>query len=386
MFKKGQTGIYIHWPFCLSKCPYCDFNIYLRRDHDEHAWLEAYLTSIRTHAKLLPEREIVSIYFGGGTPSLMRPYEIEAIISEIQKNWHVACDVEITLEANPVSTEMEKFSAFRSAGINRLSLGVQSLQDEALKFLGRLHESKDVRRAIDIAHATFDRFTFDLIYARPGQSVGAWERELLDAIPLMKGHLSAYQLTIKEGTAFERQVARGNFKTIDDDECAEFYTTTNAIMAAHGMPAYEVSNYAAAGHESRHNSIYWHAQDYIGVGPGAHGRITLADGSKYITEDYKRPAEWMDAIAKNDHGSKPHEALTPEEHFTEILMGGLRLRTGFDLNDAAEKSGACANTLLDNSKIDALCAEGWITKSGTRITPTEDGWLRLDSILPFILR
>ncbi len=386
MFQKGQTGVYIHWPFCLSKCPYCDFNIYLRRDHDPKDWLEGYLRAIRTHQQWLPEREIVSIYFGGGTPSLMAPEEVSAIIQEIGKGWRVANDVEITLEANPVSTEYDKFQAFRAAGINRLSLGVQSLRDDALKFLGRLHKSDDVRRAIEIADDVFERFTFDLIYARPGQSVADWENEILEAIPLMKGHLSAYQLTIKEGTAFERQVARGDFAPISDDECAEFYQSTNAIMAKHGMPAYEVSNYAAKGHESRHNSVYWHAQDYIGIGAGAHGRITR-DGIKFATEDYKRPSDWMEAIAKNGHGAKEHEALSPLDHFTEILMGALRIRAATNLEDAAAKSGIKAwQNFIDEKRLAALCAEGWLKQNGAEITPTEEGWLRLDSLLPYILK
>ncbi|MAE50637.1 MAG: coproporphyrinogen III oxidase, partial [Micavibrio sp.] len=212
MFKEGQIGVYIHWPFCLSKCPYCDFNVYLRREHDAQDWLKAYLQSIRTYQSLMPGREVVSIYFGGGTPSLMAPNEVRAIIDEVTGGWGVSDQVEITLEANPTSTEMNKFEAFRQAGVNRLSLGVQSLRDEALSFLGRLHSSDDVRRALGIASKVFDRFTFDLIYARPGQTLTGWKQELQEAIPLMKGHLSAYQLTIKPGTPFARQVDRGDLK------------------------------------------------------------------------------------------------------------------------------------------------------------------------------
>lgn len=388
MFKEGQTGLYIHWPFCATKCPYCDFNIYLRRDHDEREWLEAYLTSIRTHHALMPEAEIVSIYFGGGTPSLMHPSDVQAMIDTVAGCWGLADDVEITLEANPVSTEIEKFKAFRAAGVNRLSLGVQSLYDDALAFLGRLHRSGDVMRAMDIARDTFDRFTFDLIYARPGQSLKDWEAELLEAIPFMKGHLSAYQLTIKEGTAFERQVARGDFKPPDDDVTADFYTLTGDIMAAHGMPAYEVSNYGAAGQESRHNMIYWHYMDYIGIGAGAHGRISYG-GQKFSTEDYKRPAQWMEAVQRSGHGAIDHTPLPPQEQFSEMLMGGLRLSGPLDLGAAARRCGlADWHELVDTGHIGNLAREGWLEFDAGRglITPSREGWLRTDSILPYILK
>lgn len=385
MFREGQTGIYIHWPFCETKCPYCDFNIYLRRDHDEGDWLEAYLTSIRTHRDLMPDAEIISIYFGGGTPSLMKADDVGAIINEAAKCWTLAPDVEITLEANPTSSEMDKFKAFKAAGVNRLSLGVQSLQDDALKFLGRLHNSADVFRAIDIAHNTFDRFTFDLIYARPGQTLSAWEQELREAIPYMNGHLSAYQLTIKEGTAFERQVARGDFPPPDSDLGADFYDLTCDIMAAHGMPAYEVSNYGAAGHESRHNQVYWHYADYIGIGAGAHGRITYG-GQKYAVEDHKRPSDWMAAVAAQGHGAIEHLPLSPEEQFSEMLMGGLRLTSGLDLNGMALRCGVNWRNQVDENKLNNLQREGWLLRESDIITPTREGWLRIDSILPYILR
>lgn len=387
MFTEGQTGIYIHWPFCQTKCPYCDFNIYLRRDHDETDWINAYLAAIRSYQSLMPEREIVSIYFGGGTPSLMKPSEVAAIIEAVGKNWRVAQDVEITLEANPTSTEMEKFAAFRQAGVNRLSLGVQSLRDDALKFLGRLHSADDVRRAIDIAHASFERFTFDLIYARPGQSVADWEAELRAAIPLMKGHLSAYQLTIKEGTAFERQVARGDFKLAGDDDLAEFYDRTGEIMAANGMPAYEVSNYGAAGQESRHNMVYWLYQDYIGIGPGAHGRITYG-GQKYAAEDHKRPADWMAAVARQGHGATAHEPVLPREQFEEILMGGLRVKQGADIARAQAQTGLDWHDVIEPERLRVMLDQGWLRWDAgqTRLIPSQDGWLRVDSILPYILK
>lgn len=385
MFKKGQSGVYIHWPFCLSKCPYCDFNIYLRRDHDEGEWLEAYLQSVRSYQSLMPDHEIVSIYFGGGTPSLMKPSEVSAIIEEIGKGWRVAGDVEITLEANPTSTEMDKFAAFKAAGVNRLSLGVQSLRDDALKFLGRLHSSAEVHRAIEIADQVFDRFTFDLIYARPGQSLAEWEQEINEAIPLMKGHLSAYQLTIKEGTAFARQVARGDFKLVDEDILAEFYTLTGDMMAAHGMPSYEVSNYGALGQESRHNMIYWLYQDYIGIGPGAHGRIRYG-GQKFASEDYKRPAEWMKAVADQGHGAIAHGSIAPRDQFEEILMGGLRVKNGVDLGRAETETGLAWRDVIDASRLDILLNQGWLALDGNMLIPSREGWLRVDSILPYILK
>ena len=385
MFNEGQSGVYIHWPFCLSKCPYCDFNIYLRREHDADDWLNAYLQSVRSYQSIMPGREIVSIYFGGGTPSLMKPSEVAAIIDQIGENWRIANDVEITLEANPTSTEIDKFAAFKAAGVNRLSLGVQSLRDDALEFLGRLHDSSDVRRAIDIADKVFDRFTFDLIYARPGQSLAQWEQELNDAIPLMKGHLSAYQLTIKEGTAFARQVARGEFKLADDDMLAEFYTLTSDVMASHGMPPYEVSNYGAIGQESRHNMIYWLYQDYIGIGPGAHGRVGYG-GQKYASEDHKRPSDWMEAVANQGYGAIAHDPIDARDQFEEILMGGLRVKEGVDLNRAETKTGLSWRDVIDMSRLNILIDQGWLSMEGSRVIPSREGWLRVDSILPYILK
>ena len=385
MFKEGQIGVYIHWPFCLSKCPYCDFNVYLRREHDAQDWLKAYLQSIRTYQSLMPGREVVSIYFGGGTPSLMAPNEVRAIIDEVTGGWGVSDQVEITLEANPTSTEMNKFEAFRQAGVNRLSLGVQSLRDEALSFLGRLHSSDDVRRALGIASKVFDRFTFDLIYARPGQTLTGWKQELQEAIPLMKGHLSAYQLTIKPGTPFARQVDRGDLKLADDDCLADFYTMTSDVMTDHGMPPYEVSNYGAAGQESRHNMVYWLYQDYVGIGPGAHGRIGYA-GQKFSTEDYKRPGDWMAAVQRQGHGAHGHAPISPQDQFEEILMGGLRVKTGVDLDRAELKSGYTWCDGIDTQRLQVLVEQGWLSFERNHLSPSREGWLRVDSILPYILK
>lgn len=385
MFKKGQIGIYIHWPFCMSKCPYCDFNVYLDNKHDASLWLDAYLKSIRTYSNLMPGREIVSIYFGGGTPSLMKPNEVEAIINEIQNGWPIANNVEITLEANPTSSEIDKFKSFRKVGVNRLSLGVQSLRDDVLKFLGRLHSSEDVLRAIKIADNIFERFSFDLIYALPEQTLTQWRHDLEKTIPYMKGHLSAYQLTIKQDTAFEKQEARGDFALPETDLAADFYNLTNDIMAQHNMPAYEISNYGSAGHESKHNMIYWHYQDYIGVGAGAHGRIHVNE-QKYATKDHMKPSDWLNAVNENGHGSVPYEKLTPKDQFEEMLMGGLRITSGVDLKRAQAITGLPIEECIDVVKVQVLQNQGWLEYKNSQIIPNREAWLRTDSILPFILK
>jgi len=259
------------------------------------------------------------------------------------------------------------------------------LRDDALKFLGRLHSSADVRRAIDIADQVFERFTFDLIYARPDQTLAQWEQELKEAIPLMKGHLSAYQLTIKEGTAFARQVARGDFKLADDDMLAEYYNMTCDMMAVHDMPSYEVSNYGAAGQESRHNMVYWLYQDYIGIGPGAHGRIGYA-GQKFASEDCKRPSDWIEAVARQGHGSIAHEPIAARDQFEEILMGGLRVKEGVDLARAEAETGLAWRDVIDTNRLEVLIEQNWLNLEDSRLVPSREGWLRVDSILPFILK
>ena len=384
MFQKGQIGVYIHCPFCMSKCPYCDFNVYLKQSQDERDWLAAYLQSIRTHQSLMPGREVVSIYFGGGTPSLMKPSEVQAIIDEIARGWNVSNDVEITLEANPTSTEIDKFEAFKASGVNRLSLGVQSLRDDVLKFLGRLHNADEVKRAIKVADQCFDRCTFDLIYALPDQTLEEWSQDLKAAIPYMKGHLSAYQLTIKGGTAFEKLEQRGELTMLNDDVTADFYNLTNDIMEANNMPAYEVSNYGAEGERSRHNQVYWYYQDYVGIGPGAHGRISY-NNQKFSTEDYKKPSEWMRAVQQNGHGSHPHEVLDNKEQFIEMIMAGLRLKEGIAFDRLKDKTNLNWSDLLNEKHINHLVNEEWLIKSDAHLKPTREGWLRVDSILPYIL-
>ncbi|MFP4313542.1 MAG: radical SAM family heme chaperone HemW [Alphaproteobacteria bacterium] len=386
MFQQGQMGIYIHWPFCVSKCPYCDFNVYLNNKHESKVWRDAYLHSIKTYKNLMPDREVVSIYFGGGTPSLMAPELAGDIITAIRESWPCADNIEITLEANPTSAEIDKFKAFSEAGVNRLSLGVQSLRDDVLKFLGRLHGSDEVLRAINIANGVFHRFTFDLIYALPNQTLQEWERDLKAAIPMMKGHLSAYQLTVKGGTAFEKQEARGDFTLPDSDKAADFYNLTNDIMADHDMPAYEVSNYGASGQESRHNLVYWHYQDYIGIGPGAHGRITI-NGNKYATQDYKKPEDWLRAVNENGKGCEVFDELSVQDRLEEILMGGLRIKEGIDLQKLGGQTGLNPQEKLDWEHIEIACAQGWLDyREGRYLIPSREGWLRCDSLLPYILK
>ena len=272
MFRANQMGVYIHWPFCAAKCPYCDFNSHVRGDFDQTKWADAYVQTIRHYAELVPDKQVVAIFFGGGTPSLMEPQTVERIIDAVQSTWPIANDVEITLEANPTSVETQKFEGFRSAGVNRVSLGVQALDDNDLKFLGREHSVDEALKAIEIAGAVFERYSFDLIYGRPDQSLEDWEVELKKALKYVRGHLSLYQLTIERNTPFYMQYHRGEFAIPDDVQGAEFYHATQDIMEAGGLPTYEVSNHASAGHECRHNQIYWHMADYIGIGAGASRR------------------------------------------------------------------------------------------------------------------
>jgi oxygen-independent coproporphyrinogen-3 oxidase len=378
-------GIYIHWPFCLSKCPYCDFNIYLLNDQDDKRWIDAYLKSIKTYAALMPRRDVISLYFGGGTPSLMKPDDVAAIIETVRENFNLAKDAEITLEANPTSTEIKKFRDFRAAGVNRISIGVQSLRDDVLKFLGRLHGADDVRRAIDIARSVFERMTFDLIYALPDQTLSDWERDLKAAIPLMQGHLSAYQLNINEGTAFAAKAARGELILPLDDRAADFYKLTGDIMADAGMPGYEISNYGAAGQESRHNMIYWRYDDYIGIGPGAHGRITL-DGRKHATLDHKTPSEWLKLVEMQGHGTPEMEPLGSADYFTEKLLMGLRIRDGVDLDNLSVETNLAWRDMIHENQIAIIQSEGWAEFVGQTLRLTPEGWLRADGIAQVLLK
>ena len=370
-----RTGIYIHWPFCKAKCPYCDFNSHVRDGIDHGAWREAYLKSLEHYAALTPDRRISSVFFGGGTPSLMEPETVAAILDKIQQLWRIDNDLEVTLEANPTSVEANKFAGFRAAGVTRISLGVQALDDDVLKFLGREHNADEALKAIDIARQHFERFSFDLMYARPDQTLGQWEIELKGALEHAGDHLSLYQLTIEKKTPFYALSLQGAFTMPGEELAADFYNLTQDMLEGAGLPAYEVSNHARAGQECRHNLIYWHYDDYIGVGPGAHGRVTL-DGVKHATREHNAPEIWLERVAERGSGAHPFEALSPQDENLEALMMGLRLRGGY----------TPAPDYLDAAKIKSAVAEGWLVQEGARIIPTREGWLRLNVLIPYLLK
>ena len=397
-----DTGIYIHWPFCKSKCPYCDFNVHVHDSIDQEAWKNAYVRALGHYAERFPERRIVSVFLGGGTPSLMPVETVGEILKTISNSWMLAQDAEVTLEANPTSVEAEKFRGFREAGINRVSLGVQSLDDEQLKFLGRKHSAKEAVQAIETARKIFDRYSFDLIYARPGQTLQEWETELRGALAHVDGHMSLYQLTIERSTPFYLAHEQGKFTMPAQELAADFYTLTQEIMEGAGLPAYEVSNHAKPGQESRHNRLYWEYGDYIGVGPGAHGRISVSsnivsnddimddlldDANRYkvAIRDHQAPNVWLDRVDLKGHGGHPEQPLTPREKLLEALMMGLRLREGITLKQLRAKSGIDPADALHPKKLKQAVSEGWMVKDAKRLQLTREGWLRLNSLVPFIL-
>ncbi len=385
MFRSEQMGVYIHWPFCKSRCPYCDFNAHIRGNIDQEQWLEAYIRSIEFYAEKLPDKQVVSIFFGGGTPSLMKPQIVAFIIDKVQSLWEIANDVEITLEANPTSVENDKLKAFKEAGINRLSLGVQALNNNDLEFLGREHDVGEALLAIKLAQKYFDKSSFDLIYARPSQTLSSWEDELKQAVELSNGHISLYQLTIERNTPFYMRHSRGEFSIPDDIKGAEFYHLTQDIMEAAGFPAYEVSNHASAGNECRHNLIYWHMADYIGIGAGAHGRF-IVDGHKYATRDHSAPEIWLERVMKNGNGSHEWELLAAEDRFYEALMMGLRLRGGISVEILEQLSGKLFSSMIDQEKLKTVLKQNWAVKHNGNLSLTREGMLRLNAIIPFITK
>lgn len=374
---KGRMGLYFHWPFCLSKCPYCDFNTHVRGGVDHDAWLAAYLRALDYYAQSTAGRRLTSVFFGGGTPSLMKPDHVGAILEKVHEIWDCADDLEITLEANPTSVEMHKFEGFSEAGVNRLSLGVQALNDKDLAFLGREHSADEARQAFEIAQRCFGRVNFDLIYARPEQSLSAWEAELQEAVTMAAGHLSLYQLTIERGTAFYKDYSDGAFIMPDQELAADFYDLTLDVLEAEGLPMYEISNHARPGEESRHNLTYWRYDDYIGIGPGAHGRLTI-NGVKYALRDHASPDGWLSHVSKNGHGAHPGKVLSDEDQALESLMMGLRLREGMDIDDKHWR-------YLDMERVKTLYDQGWLHYSDTHIHLTRDGLIRLNAVLPYIL-
>jgi putative oxygen-independent coproporphyrinogen III oxidase len=336
-------GVYVHWPFCLSKCPYCDFNSHVRHGAiDQARFVRAFASEIAATAARVPGRTVSSIFFGGGTPSLMEPASVAAILDAIAQHWPVASDAEVTLEANPTSVEATRFRGYRAAGVNRVSLGVQALDDAALKELGRLHSAREALDAVAVARTHFDRYSFDLIYARPRQTPAGWAAELKSAIAKAGEHLSLYQLTIEQGTPFFALHEAGKLVTPDEDTARAFYDVTQETCAAAGLPAYEISNHARPGAECRHNLVYWRGHEYAGVGPGAHGRLDI-DGERRATATEKRPESWLMRVEATGHGVVTDELLSHEERADEFLLMGLRLAEGIDPARYAELSGRPLN-------------------------------------------
>lgn len=377
-------AIYIHWPFCQSKCPYCDFNSHVAATIDHDAWRNAYRKELAYYAALMPDRQITSVFFGGGTPSLMEPKTAGMLLDEIARHWSLVSESEITLEANPTSAEADKFSGFRQAGVNRLSLGVQSLRDEALKFLGRAHDAGQAQKAIALAARHFPRFSFDLIYARQDQTPALWEQELREALTLANGHLSAYQLTIEPNTAFHTLAGRGEKLTAPNDMAATMYEQTQAIMHEAGLPAYEISNHAKAGAESRHNLTYWNYDDYIGIGPGAHGRYT-AKNERLATEDHKAPEVWLRHVNEQGHGLRVATPIDSETAKREALMMGLRLNTGILHQRWKDKFGSSLNEFLPPEKINKLIEENYIVNTHENLRATPAGLQRLNAVLGYLM-
>ncbi|MFC7536843.1 radical SAM family heme chaperone HemW [Sphingomonas sp. GCM10030256] len=369
-----DLALYVHWPFCVSKCPYCDFNSHVRASIDQDAWRDALLADLAHEAALLPGRRLTSIFFGGGTPSLMEPATAEAIIRAATGHWAPADDLEITLEANPSSVEAERFADLAAAGVNRVSLGLQSLDDDALAFLGRAHSVGESLQALDIAQHSFKRVSFDLIYALPGQTIAEWQAMLQRGLAFGTGHLSLYQLTIEPGTRFATLLAAGKFTPLNADASADLFELTAAMTDAAGIPAYEISNHARAGQESRHNLTYWRYGDYAGVGPGAHGRRL---GLRTVR--HRKPENFTAAVARNGHGMVEEEALSPIEAADEALVMGLRLAEGIDPAAIAGRFGLAS--VVDQRAVARLVASGHLEWVGSRLRTTAAGRLLLDHVL-----
>jgi oxygen-independent coproporphyrinogen-3 oxidase len=370
-------GVYVHWPFCLAKCPYCDFNSHVRHGGiDQGDFVTAYLAELKHFATLAPGRVVSSIFFGGGTPSLMAPETVGAILDRIAELWTVAPDAEITLEANPTSVEAGRFAGYRAAGVNRVSLGVQSLDDASLTSLGRKHTSEEALAALAIAKKNFERVSFDLIYARQGQELQAWREELNRALTHAQDHLSLYQLTIEEGTPFAALHAAGALTVPEGAKAEAFYLVTQELCEAAGLPSYEVSNHARPGAESRHNLLYWRGHDYAGVGPGAHSRITL-DGIKHAIAVRKSPEAWLEAVATSGHGIEQDEALTAQNSADEYLLMGLRLAEGID----EKRLAAIDGRKLDEARLQYLQAKGLLRRTHDRLQATGKGRLVLDRLI-----
>ncbi|WP_370735165.1 radical SAM family heme chaperone HemW [Roseibium alexandrii] len=371
-------GIYVHWPFCAAKCPYCDFNSHVRHQPvDQARFAAAFERELSHFAEMTKGKVVQSVFLGGGTPSLMEPATVERVLTAISDRWSMDSNVEISLEANPTSVEAERFKGYRAAGVNRVSLGVQSLHDADLKLLGRLHDAATARRAIETARATFPRLSFDLIYARPNQTLAQWEAELKDAIALAADHLSLYQLTIEEGTPFYTLYHAGKLTMPDQDLGAEFYELTQKVTEAEGLPAYEVSNHAKPGAECRHNLVYWRYGDYVGVGPGAHGRLSVGV-NRMASSVERHPETWLEAVEQNGHGMIEFSGLNEEEQGDEFLLMGLRLTEGIDL----KRYEAFAHRSVDPKRLNDLLEHGMVEELGeNRVRATREGFFVLDAVV-----
>jgi oxygen-independent coproporphyrinogen-3 oxidase len=373
-----EFAVYVHWPFCLSKCPYCDFNSHVRHGgYDEAHYVRAIQSEIATSAARVPGRTVSTIFFGGGTPSLMQPETVGTILDSIGKHWTVAGNVEVSLEANPTSVEATRFRGYRAAGVNRVSLGVQALDDQSLKELGRLHSAQEALDAIAVARSIFDRYSFDLIYARPRQTLAGWTAELKQAISEAAEHLSLYQLTIEPGTPFFGLHKAGKLIVPDDDLGRDLYDLTQSVCSDAGLPAYEVSNHARPGAECRHNLVYWRGHEYAGVGPGAHGRLNI-DGRRYATETEKKPEAWLARVAEHGHGLVVDEKLQPNEVADEFLLMGLRLAEGID----PARFTALSGRALDPARVSFLRDGGAVeTTDSGRLRVTQSGFPLLDAVV-----
>ncbi|MGB0901077.1 radical SAM family heme chaperone HemW [Halocynthiibacter sp.] len=379
-WQNAGFGLYLHWPFCLAKCPYCDFNSHVSKSIDDDAWETAFLAEIDRVGRETGPRVLDSVFFGGGTPSLMPVRLVDRILTRIRETWHLSNNCEITLEANPTSIEADKFRGFRDAGVNRVSVGIQAMNNEDLRKLGRMHSVSEAMAALDIARNTFDRVSFDLIYARQDQSLPAWEAELKQALDLEPDHLSLYQLTIEDGTAFGDRFAKGGLRGLpSEDLSADMYFATQEICDHKGLPAYEVSNHARPGAESRHNMIYWNYGDYAGIGPGAHGRLTL-NGQKFATETHLAPKSWLCSVSENQTGENHREKISLEDQYVERLLMGLRLSDGVELRRLSSSSD-----LMNAPQVIELRENGLISSDENRFWVTPQGRPLLNAILRKLL-
>jgi len=386
MTSPDTLAVYIHWPFCLSKCPYCDFNSHVREAIDTAAWRHAYRRQIRGYAERIGSRQVTSIFFGGGTPSLMPPELVADIVADVAVLWRLDDTAEITLEANPAAVDRDRFEGFAAAGVNRVSIGVQSFDDEALRFLGRHHAAEDARRAIALASRLFDRFSFDLIYALPAQTAADWQDQLDRALDLADGHLSLYQLTIEPGTPFHKDWERGDLAPPEEDRASDLYELTQSVLEAAGLPAYEISNHARPGDESRHNLTYWRYGDYVGIGPGAHGRFVV-DGVRHATRHYRTPEVWLERAGDESDrmaAEQGSSTISDAEARLEAVMMGLRTTEGVSLDQIGAPGEA--ESPLDPKAVATLTDEGLLSLDTTRLRATAAGRQRLNAVLAAILR